>query len=167
MGEKEIAAFLTHLAVDQQVAASTQNQALSALLFLYQQVLERKLGYLDNIQRVKRPRKRPGHVFHESGSASRPRSAPRFLPTNGRTSLWKWTSAPRMPAAAGKRYRLWLWSNHRARRQRHARKTYGASRAYFADRCILYLKAWSGSMRATSHAARGASTCPSRWLEGT
>jgi integrase len=59
MGEEEIAAFLTNLAVEKQVAASTQNQALSALLFLYQQVLERKLGFLDNIQRVKRPPKIP------------------------------------------------------------------------------------------------------------
>jgi integron integrase len=59
MGEKEIAAFLTSLAVEKQVAASTQNQALSALLFLYQQVLDRKLGFLDNIQRVKRPPKVP------------------------------------------------------------------------------------------------------------
>lgn len=59
MGENEIAAFLTHLAVEKQVAASTQNQALSALLFLYQQVFERKLGFLDNVERVKRPPKIP------------------------------------------------------------------------------------------------------------
>jgi len=43
MNEKEITEFLTHLAVEKSVAASTQNQAFSALLFLYQQVLERKL----------------------------------------------------------------------------------------------------------------------------
>ena len=59
MGEKEIAAFLTHLAAEKQVAASTQNQALSALLFLYQQVLERKLDFLQNVERVKRPPKVP------------------------------------------------------------------------------------------------------------
>jgi integron integrase len=59
MGENEIAAFLTHLAVDLNVAASTQNQALSALLFLYQRVLERKLDFLDNVERVKRPPKVP------------------------------------------------------------------------------------------------------------
>ena len=39
LGEAEITAFLTHLAVDKHVAASTQNQALSALLFLYKKVL--------------------------------------------------------------------------------------------------------------------------------
>ncbi len=58
MGETEIAAFLTHLAVDLNVAASTQNQALSALLFLYQQVLDRKLEFID-VERVRRPPKLP------------------------------------------------------------------------------------------------------------
>jgi integron integrase len=59
MGESEIALFLTHLAVDQRVAASTQNQAFSALLFLYQQVLERKLEYIPGVERVRRPPKLP------------------------------------------------------------------------------------------------------------
>jgi integron integrase len=59
MGEKEITEFLTHLAVERGVAASTQNQAFSALLFLYQQVLDRKLDFIDNVQRVKRPAKIP------------------------------------------------------------------------------------------------------------
>jgi len=59
MGEKEISDFLTHLALEKNVAASTQNQAFSALLFLYQQVLERKLDFIDNVQRVKRPAKIP------------------------------------------------------------------------------------------------------------
>ena len=43
MGSAEVNAFLTHLAVDGQVSASTQNQALSALLFLYRELLERDL----------------------------------------------------------------------------------------------------------------------------
>ena len=45
--------------MEKQVAASTQNQALSALLFLYEQVLDRKLGFLESVQRVKRPPKIP------------------------------------------------------------------------------------------------------------
>lgn len=44
MGEPEVEAFLTHLAKDLQVSASTQNQALAALLFLYREVLNRPLG---------------------------------------------------------------------------------------------------------------------------
>ena len=59
MGEEEIAQFLTHLAVEKHVSASTQNQALSALLFLYQRVLDRKLAFIDKVERVKRPPKIP------------------------------------------------------------------------------------------------------------
>ena len=59
MGECEITEFLTHLAVNKHVAASTQNQAFAALLFLYQQVLDRKLDFIDNVQRVMRPAKLP------------------------------------------------------------------------------------------------------------
>ena len=59
MGEQEIAAFLSHLAINRNVAAATQNQALSALLFLYQQVLERKLEYIAGVERVRRPPKLP------------------------------------------------------------------------------------------------------------
>jgi integron integrase len=59
MGERDITNFLTHLAVDKHVAASTQNQAFAALLFLYQHVLERKLDFIDNVQRVTRPAKLP------------------------------------------------------------------------------------------------------------
>lgn len=55
MGEEEITSFLTHLAVERHVAASTQNQALSALLFFFQQVLDRKLDFMDKIERVSRP----------------------------------------------------------------------------------------------------------------
>jgi site-specific recombinase XerD len=55
MGEREIAEFFTHLAAEKLAAASTQNQAFAALLFLYQQVLERKLDFIDNVQRVTTP----------------------------------------------------------------------------------------------------------------
>jgi hypothetical protein len=59
MGEPEITAFLSHLAVDRKVTASTQNQALSALLFLYKEVLKRPLEWMDNIQRAKKPSRLP------------------------------------------------------------------------------------------------------------
>ena len=59
MGEREISAFLTDLAVNRNVAASTQNQALSAILFLYQKVLDRKLEWLDDVVRAKRPAHMP------------------------------------------------------------------------------------------------------------
>src|SRR6267378_7193175 len=59
MGETEITAFLTHLARHGRVAASTQNQALSALLFLYKQVLRQGVGYLQGVERAKRPSRLP------------------------------------------------------------------------------------------------------------
>ena len=55
MGAAEVTAFLTHLAREREVAAATQNQALSALLFLYGEVLEVKLPWMDGIERAKRP----------------------------------------------------------------------------------------------------------------
>ena len=59
MGEEEISSFLTRLAVDRKVSTSTQNQALSALLFLYKQVLAINLDWLDNVVRAKRPKRLP------------------------------------------------------------------------------------------------------------
>jgi len=59
MGKLEVEAFLTHLAVDRQVSASTQNQALSALLLLYREVLEQPLPWMSGVVRAKRPRKVP------------------------------------------------------------------------------------------------------------
>jgi integron integrase len=55
MGAPEIQAFLSSLAVEGHVAASTQNQALSALLFLYRKVLQIDLPWMDDIVRAKRP----------------------------------------------------------------------------------------------------------------
>ena len=59
MAETEITAFLTHLARHRRVAASTQNQALSALLFLYKEVLKQDIGWLQGVERAKRPSRLP------------------------------------------------------------------------------------------------------------
>jgi integron integrase len=59
MGAAEINAFLTHLAVEGHVSASTQNQAFSALLFLYQQLLQVDPGQIDGVVRATRPRRLP------------------------------------------------------------------------------------------------------------
>ena len=59
MGAAEIERFLTHLAVEGKVAAATQNQAKSALLFLYREVLEVQLPWLDNIESAKTPKRLP------------------------------------------------------------------------------------------------------------
>jgi len=59
MGEPEINAFLTHLAVKEKVSSSTQNQALSALLFLYRHVLGREVGDLGEVIRARKPKRLP------------------------------------------------------------------------------------------------------------
>ena len=59
MGEQEISEFLTHLAVDERVAAATQNQALNAIVFLYREIVKRELGEISDIQWAKRPAKLP------------------------------------------------------------------------------------------------------------
>ena len=59
MGEPEINAFLTDLAVNKNVSASTQNQALSRLLFLYHQVLDKQLEWVTPAVRAKAPKRLP------------------------------------------------------------------------------------------------------------
>jgi integron integrase len=59
MGKPEVEAFLTHLAVDRNVSASTQNQAFSALLFLYREVLQANFGQLDEVTRAQRRKRLP------------------------------------------------------------------------------------------------------------
>jgi integron integrase len=59
MAEAEIGAFLSHLATVARTSASTQNQALAALLFLYQEVLGRELEWLGNVVHAKRPERLP------------------------------------------------------------------------------------------------------------
>src|SRR3954469_19128453 len=59
MGEAEVQAFLTHLAVDGRVATATQNQAMSALLFLYKAVLDRPLEGRIEAVRAGRPQRLP------------------------------------------------------------------------------------------------------------
>ncbi|MDP2026251.1 integron integrase [Sulfuriferula sp.] len=59
LGAPEVEQFLTHLAVNRNVAASTQNQAKSALLFLYKEVLNMDLPWLDNVEQAKAPKRLP------------------------------------------------------------------------------------------------------------
>jgi len=64
MAEDEVAQFLTHLARDRDVSASTQNQALSALLFLYKDVLKQEIGWLEKVERAKKPARLPVVLSH-------------------------------------------------------------------------------------------------------
>lgn len=68
LGEPEITAFLTYLATKKHVSASTQNQALSALLFLYKKVLNIELEWMDDIVRAKRPQRLPAVLSRQDVS---------------------------------------------------------------------------------------------------
>jgi len=69
MAAPEINAFLTHLAVDERVSASTQTQALSALLFLYRHVLGREVGQLGDRVRARTSRRLPVVLTREEAMA--------------------------------------------------------------------------------------------------
>jgi len=65
MGAEEVAQFLTHLARVGNVASSTQDQALSAILFLYQQVLKCEVGWIEQVERAKKPKRVPTVLSRE------------------------------------------------------------------------------------------------------
>ncbi|MBI4726063.1 phage integrase N-terminal SAM-like domain-containing protein [candidate division TA06 bacterium] len=65
MGASEVETFLTHLAVDLKVSASTQNQALNALVFLYRHVIKNDIGEIENMVRAKRPVRVPEVLSRE------------------------------------------------------------------------------------------------------
>ena len=69
LGETDVQAFLTWLAVERGVAASTQNQALNALVFLYGKVLESPLGDIGKVVRAQRPRRLPTVLGHGEAMA--------------------------------------------------------------------------------------------------
>jgi len=100
MGEAEINQFLTHLAVKENVAASTQNQALCAIVFLYKQVLNRELGELGDVvwgeeaQAVAR-------CFHPRRGQSCIRAAIWQQLDYGNAALWVGLATDGVLAAAG------------------------------------------------------------------
>ena len=69
MGAVEVERYLTHLAVNQRVSASTQNQALSALLFLYNKVLDRPLDQMPGVVRARTPSRLPVMLSRDEARA--------------------------------------------------------------------------------------------------
>ena len=69
LAEGEVNRFLTHLAMQENVAASTQNQALAAVLFLYEHVLERPLNRIQGVVRARRPKRLPVVLTREEVEA--------------------------------------------------------------------------------------------------
>ena len=88
MGGSEVAQFLSSLAVEGRVAASTQNQALSALLFLYRYVLHQELPWLDDVVRARRPKHLPIVLTRDEGAGYRLRDESDHCPRGqGRQGL--------------------------------------------------------------------------------
>jgi site-specific recombinase XerD len=70
MGKAEVEAFLTSLTVERNVAATTQNLALSAILFFYREVLEKPLPWLDSVERAKKPARLPTVLTRQEVNAA-------------------------------------------------------------------------------------------------
>jgi Phage integrase, N-terminal SAM-like domain len=126
MGEKEIGQFLSGLATDRQVSASTQNQALNAILFLYRDVLRKEIG-------LRRRRGSCEKTAQASGGFNTPRSeiysrCPRsFRLADGDASLRSGPATDGVFAAESQRYRFHHQSNSCACRQRRQRSAHDAS----------------------------------------
>ncbi len=101
MGAAEVSAFLTHLAVKRQVAASTQNQALAALLFLYKNVLKEELPWLKNVERAKRPVRIPLVLRSRSKAPAHTIGATELAPSE--SALWSRTAPQGMSKFASER----------------------------------------------------------------
>jgi integron integrase len=86
MGAEDVTRFLTSLAVDRKVTASTQNQALGALLFLYREVLGVELPWLDDLVRARRPQRLPV-VLSRPRDRRRARMPPRHTEAHGLPAL--------------------------------------------------------------------------------
>lgn len=69
LGQAEVAAFLAHLAVERRVSGATQNQALSALLFLYGEVLQQRVAWMADLVRAKAPRRLPAVLTPDEARA--------------------------------------------------------------------------------------------------
>ncbi|MEE8386497.1 MAG: integron integrase, partial [Dehalococcoidia bacterium] len=83
MGREEIEQFLSSLAVEGKVSASTQNQALSAILFLYREVLDQEIPWLEGLIRARRPRHLPVVLTRQEVQAvlGKMRETPRLMAT--------------------------------------------------------------------------------------
>ena len=124
MGADQIRQFLTHLAVKSNVAASTQNQALCALLFLYRDVLRVELPYVEGIERARPTARTRARRLHQTGGVEIARA------TVGHVRLNRWPPLRSGPATNGgttlasQRCGFRLSANYRALRQRREGSTH-------------------------------------------
>ena len=134
LGGSALEAFLTDLATRGQVAASTQNQALSALLFLYREVLAIELPWMENVVRAKGSRRLPVVLSQGRGrrcccATVRPGLA------DGQPALWQRHAPDGMPAPAGEGRRLSRATKSPCARARAARIGARCCRRRCGTRC--------------------------------
>ena len=99
MGAAEVTQYLSSLATERNVAASTQNQALSALLFLYRDVLGQDMPWLDDVVRARRSVRLP--VVLTRDEVRRHPPASRYSPSHGHPAVWLRPAAARVRSVAG------------------------------------------------------------------
>ena len=122
MGEREINQFLTYLAVNQKVAASTQNQALSALLFLYKRILRKEIGWIGNIQRARKPKKIPVVFTREEVKKSDVASTRQML-AHGCLDVWFGIASHGVLEIASQGFGFRMSPNYSKKRKRSKRQT--------------------------------------------
>ena len=120
MGEKEIAQYLSSLTSELHVSASTQNQALNAILFLYRQVLRKDIGYVDGVIRAKKPR-RTACSADKRGGQERPGALKWHSVVDVNVALRRWTATDGMLSIESQRHRFFPESNTRSSGQRRQR----------------------------------------------
>lgn len=123
MAEPEINRFLMHLAVTEKVSASTQNQALAALLFLYRHVIKRDVGDLGEFIRARKPERLPVVMAREEV-----RVVLANLTGDKWLMAWRRSSPEGVPAPTGAGHRLFSQRDSRPRRQGCERLNHHASR---------------------------------------
>jgi len=101
MAEAEVNEFLSHLAIKENVSASTQNQALSALLFLYRYVLDRQLGELGQVIRARKSTRLPVVLTREEVIEGR-------ALVDGNADVRHGDALDGVPAVAHQGHRLWV-----------------------------------------------------------
>ena len=117
MGPDKVKAFLNHLATQMNVAASAQNQAFSALLFLYQEVIKERLPWIDDIVRAKETSEVACSVYSGRSTGGFIQYA-RHTAVNGPSALRERSARHGMRAFTDQRCRPWLHVDHAPRRQR-------------------------------------------------
>src|SRR5438876_6800694 len=160
LGAPEVTAFLNYLAREREVAAATQNQALSALIFLYKEVLAQSLPWLEDLERAKRPARLPNVLTRDEVQRLLARMQGSEV-ADGEPALRRWPAPARVPEAARQGRGLRVPADSRAGRQRRQGPRHHA--AAIGDRAAPgTLSSCKDSARAGSRRGlwrRGAARC--------